>query len=131
MKISSRQFKQLTEIGITLWQSRHAESIMTNDQAKATTTNNCNEIHQTIDLANLAKKQCFNDILIAMDLSPGEIKVEKHHLNLGLFNWSFRANKSDDITFINNQLCSPEIDIIAKSPVLKMQLWHAISTKIL
>jgi DNA polymerase III psi subunit len=127
MNISSRQFKQLTEMGISLWQSRQPESTITGESSQ----DGSDDIYQKIDLTQLVHKQCFNDILQAMNLSIGEIKSEEHHLNLGLFNWSFPVNNTDEITYIDNILCTPEIDVIANSPVLKMQLWHTLNTQIL
>lgn len=137
MSINTRQFSHLTEMGISLWQSRQPQKSNANAIVSKATRKSPENINtsanetQTIHLETLAKKQCFTDILLAMELSIGEVKAEKNQLNLGLINWSFWVNKASPMTYLDNQLFTPEIDEIEKSPTLKKQLWQILNTQIL
>jgi len=75
MSISSRQFKQLTEMGITLWHPRQAKNTLTTISCQKSQASS-HKTYDKVDLANLTRSQCFNDILLAMNLSIGEIKTE-------------------------------------------------------
>ena len=124
MSINQRQFEQLTEMGISLWQHRSDNS----DNEKVATHTSYLEI----DLNVLAKQQLFNDILLSLGLSIGEISQQGDHINLGLFSWYFTLlSSSNNIQLLDQQLTTPTIDDIAKSPALKKQLWQLLSKKIL
>lgn len=124
MSINQRQFEQLTEMGISLWQHRTDNS----DSEKVAT----HKPYIDIDLNALAKQQLFNDILLSLGLSIGEISQQGDHINLGLFSWSFTVlSSSNNIQLLDQQLTTPTIDAIAKSPALKKQLWQLLSKKIL
>ena len=124
MSINQRQFEQLTEMGISLWQHRTDKT--DSDKASA------KKSYIDIDLNTLAKQQLFNDILLSLGLSIGEISQQDHHINLGLFSWYFTASSSsNNIQLLEQQLTTPTIDNLAKSPALKKQLWQLLSKKIL
>ncbi|PKI14206.1 DNA polymerase III subunit psi [Colwellia sp. 12G3] len=124
MSINQHQFEQLTEMGISLWQHRTYEA--PND-AVQTQSNN----YLDIDLKELANRQLFNDILLATGLSIGEISHQDDHLNLGLFNWYFTSVSSQNqIQWLEQQLITPTIAEISKSPALKKQLWQLLTKKI-
>ena len=127
MSITSRQFEQLTEMGISLWQRR--------GQNNKNQTSQEPNIYQAIELSSLAKEHCFTDILLAMNISIGEVKVHQNGLDLGLFNWYFLADKSEissmNISFNNNVLVTPSMASFSQHPELKKQLWHLLSTEIL
>lgn len=132
MSISPRQFDQLTEMGISLWQSR--------PQCNENKTEQNNYLLQDQQsLTNLSKQRFFKDILLSMDVTIGEINVLNDHLDVGLFNWYFRAGALEDSTeesapliyCTNNKLVSPSIDLISQSASLKKQLWHTISNHLL
>ena len=121
MSINQHQFEQLTEMGISLWQHRDSDS-----QNKTLETHS--QSYLDIDLKNLAKQQLFNDILLATGLSIGEINQQGDHLDLGLFNWYFTDKSSPvEIQWLEQQLLTPAIAEISKSPALKKQLWQLLS----
>ena len=121
MSINQHQFEQLTEMGISLWQHRSGDS-----QNKSVPTHS--NSYLDIDLKNLATQQLFNDVLLATGLSIGEINQQGDHLDLGLFNWYFTDKSSPvKIQWLEQQLITPAIAEISKSPTLKKQLWQLLS----
>jgi len=131
MSITTKQFDQLTEMGIDLWQGRISCCIDDTKQYNFITQSQQN-------VTNLTKKKLFSDILRSLNLTIGEVKAQDDHLDVGLFNWYF-LNKNLDgnqknepvISFINNKLISPDIETIAQSTNLKKQLWHTIANNLL
>lgn len=124
MSITQNQFEQLTEMGIDLWQSRTSDNH--SDTTKSKTVS-----YLDIDLASLASQQLFTDILLATGLTIGEISHQGDHLDLGLFNWYFtteqsQGHSSNQIQWLEQQLFTPSIADISKSPALKKQLWHLL-----
>jgi hypothetical protein len=123
MSIDQRQFEQLSEMGIKLWQRR-----TTSKQVGAAELNQ--HPYQKINIDTLTGNQCFNDILQAFNLTLGEINLHSDHLDLGLINWYFIDAKHNDevkITYLNNKLITPTINLISQSVKLKKQLWQTIS----
>ena len=133
MAITSRQFEQLSEMGISLWQSRSHQNIG-------------QEIEEPYlpqsqqSLAQLATQKLFSDILLSLNVTIGEIKAHDNYLDVGLFNWYFTTemktkenllNKPPIIHCIDNKLVSPSIDAIAQSANLKRQLWHIVAKHLL
>lgn len=120
MSINQRQFEQLTEMGISLWQRRSRDTSNSTTIVKP-------DNYIDIDLPVLAKQQLFTDILLSAGLSIGEVNHKGDHLDLGLFNWYFLANSSkDEIQWLEQQLFTPSITNISKSPALKKQLWQLL-----
>jgi len=140
MAITSRQFEQLTEMGIDLWQSRVSCNI--DDKEK----NNYLAQNQQ-SLTSLTKQKLFSDILHSLNLTIGEVKAQNDHLDVGLFNWYFLNEELDEklnesrkekavqeesiINCIDNKLITPCIETIAQSAKLKKQLWHTIANNLL
>ena len=127
MSIDQRQFEQLTEMGIKLWQRKE-----TSEQKKSNKLNQNN--YQTVDLNTLANNGCFKDILLALNLTIGEIKAQTDHLDLGLVNWYFIDSKGggeEKVTYLNNKLITPTINLISQSVKLKKQLWQTISQQLI
>jgi len=123
MSITQNQFEQLTEMGISLWQSRS-----TDKESDAVSTQPISYLD--INLTELANQQLFTDILLATGLTIGEVSHQGDHLDLGLFNWYFTTSPSaDTIQWQEQQLFTPSIDNISKSPALKKQLWHLLGTQ--
>lgn len=135
MSITQNQFEQLTEMGISLWQ--HRSCAKPNNETQTETVS-----YLDIDLAALASQQLFTDILLASGLTIGEVSHQSDHLDLGLFNWYFTANLSADessvqssaqshkqIQWHEQQLFTPSIADISKSPALKRQLWHLLGNQ--
>ncbi len=121
MSINQKQFEQLTEMGISLWQRR---SLTKTNEGEAKTNVN----YLDVNLTELAKKQLFNDIILASGLSIGEVKEHKDHLDLKLFNWYFTNEQSpNELQWQAQQLFTPSIDIISQSAALKRQLWKILS----
>ncbi len=120
MSITQDQFEQLTEMGISLWQSRSRDK-----QSDTVITQSVSYL--AIDFAALTSQQLFTDILLAMGLTIGEVSHQGDHLDLGLFNWYFSASEpSERIQWQGQQLFTPSITNISKSPALKKQLWHLL-----
>ena len=138
MSINQDQFEKLSEMGISLWQSRVENTI--SDTESETTKSYLN-----IDLNTLLAQQLFTDILLSAGLSVGEVNLQDDHLDLGLFNWFFTDDINTDdksaenqstvntteplIRWSEQQLFTPSITEIAKSPVLKKQLWQLLGSK--
>jgi len=124
MSINQHQFEQLTEMGISLWQHRSDET--PNNKIALQPKSYLN-----INLDDLTSQQLFNDIILAAGLSIGEISHHSDHLNLGLFNWYFTEKSSrDEIQWFEQQLITPSIAEISKSPALKKQLWQLLTMQI-
>jgi len=135
MAITSRQFEQLTEMGIDL-------SCNIDDKEK----NNYLAQNQQ-SLTSLTKQKLFSDILHSLNLTIGEVKAQNDHLDVGLFNWYFLNEELDEklnesrkekavqeesiINCIDNKLITPCIETIAQSAKLKKQLWHTIANNLL
>ena len=132
MTITSRQFDQLSEMGISLWQSRNNNSHDNEDSEQYTL-----QTQQSLD--KIAKKTIFSDILLSLNLSIGEINVQNNHLDVGMFNWFFIDKDTEQlaedeqkaITYTDNKLITPNIETIAQSAILKKQLWHTITKNLL
>jgi len=121
MSINQHQFEQLSEMGISLWQHRTCDTPKGKVQAQP-------KHYIDIDLKYLASQQLFNDILLAIGLSIGEINHQSDHLDLGLFNWYFTATSSHNgIKWVEQQLFTPPITELSKSPALKKQLWQLLT----
>jgi len=124
MSINQHQFEQLTEMGISLWQHRTDET--PSDKVALQPKSYLN-----INLNDLTSQQLFNDILLATGLSIGEINHQSDHLNLGMFNWYFTEKSSqNEIQWLEQQLITPSITEISKSPALKKQLWQLLTKQI-
>lgn len=129
MSINQRQFEQLTEMGISLWQRKTvAVEQSPSTEHSAQQKNNYIEPNHEY-LTSLAKQTIFTDILLSLALSIGEVLPKKDHLDLGLFNWYFNAQAQDEpaIHCADNNLVSPSINLISQSPLLKKQLWQTIA----
>ncbi len=126
MSIDQRQFEQLSEMGIKLWQRRE-----TSDRINTAKANQ--ETYQAVNLSTLTSNQCFNDILLALNLTLGEISQQTDHLDLGLINWYFTETHDKNavkITYLNNKLITPSLNLISQSATLKKQLWQTISQQL-
>lgn len=132
MSINQRQYQQLSEIGISLWQHK-PEAFQHTSSTKSNSAHNVCYLKQNNEsLATLSKQTFFTDILLALELSIGEVTAQNDHLDLGLFNWFFcdDQDKSVSIHYSDNKLFSPSIELIRKSHVLKKQLWQTITTNL-
>ena len=154
MAITARQFTQLSEMGITVWQQKAAaqnelcnEHPAPNTQASTAQINTVEtstvsaakkhspaEIVQ-ISIEQLAEHQFFQDLLVSLGLTLGEIKVTTKHINLGFINWQMLSTPTESnsespvkISFKNGLLTTPPMTEIQQSPALKRQLWSIIQT---
>lgn len=154
MSMNTKQFEQLTEMGISLWQSRSCDDAIGSDEIivhddhsiKSTTNSPMHSVASFLAMNekafdSLIKKQLFNDILLALGLSVGEIHLREDHIDAGLFNWYFitpertktadtDVNTKKTIRYINNKLYTPCIDDIEHSISLKKQLWGVFHQQI-
>ena len=154
MAITSRQFEQLSEMGISLWQSRAAHHVNENEHKSV-------YLPQSQQyLTSLTKQTLFSDVLRSLNLTVGEVSARDDHLDAGLFNWYFHNKELDSehnrelakelskeineksgqdnspqdeftIRCVDNKLISPDIETIAQSAKLKKQLWHTIANNLL
>lgn len=131
MAITVKQFEQLNEMGISLWQSRTTEK--TDDSQQISYLAQSQK-----SLTNLFDQTLFNDILRCLNLTIGEIKAQDNHLDAGLFNWYFidkvfdtEDEEKTTISYIDNKLTTPCIEKIALSAQLKKQLWHTVAYNLL
>jgi DNA polymerase III psi subunit len=138
MSINQRQYLQLSEMGISLWQPRPLA--FQDDSSTQIEFNRTDSKHQISylkqdieSLAVLTRQTFFTDLLLTLELSTGEVTAQKDHLNLGLFNWFFYTDENNKtaIHCADNKLISPSIEIIRKSPALKKKLWQTITTNLL
>lgn len=133
MSINQRQFEQLTEMGICLWQHK-TDAFVHNSTSECSTTQttNTNKLPPEY-LTTLAKQTIFTDILQVLALSIGEISLKSDHLDFGLFNWYFNSNEQTALAIhcIDNNLVSPSIELISQSAALKKQLWQIIINNLL
>lgn len=118
MALTQRQYDQLNEIGISLWQNRSASTTESDTAATIKLTNE--------DFLQLLDSQLFQDILLALSITPDQISLLAGHLDLGLLNWHMADVESCEMTA--SQLTTPTLDKLSKSPQLKQQLWQLIST---
>ncbi|MDX2369668.1 MAG: DNA polymerase III subunit psi [Colwellia sp.] len=133
MSINQRQYQQLTEMGISLWQHRPT-AFQNTLSIEHNSEHDISYLEQDIESLNtLTKQTFFTDLLLTLELSVGEVTAQKDHLDLGLFNWFFYTdeNKASSIHCTDNKLMSPSIELIRKSPALKKQLWQTITTHLL
>ncbi|PCH97935.1 MAG: hypothetical protein COB83_00510 [Gammaproteobacteria bacterium] len=128
MSINQRQFKQLTEMGISLWQQKSATDSKHSSSEQNEPQKNAYTKLDEQSLAELIKQTLFTDILQCLGLSIGEVIAKNDHLDLGLFNWYFSstAQNENSIRCTNNNLISPTLALIGQSVPLKKQLWQAI-----
>jgi DNA polymerase III psi subunit len=133
MTVNQRQFDQLTEMGISLWQ--HKSATFDHDSSIKDSPKHENSFIEQTDkyLTNLATQTIFIDILQSLGLSIGEVSHKKDHLDLGLFNWYFSSKKQEEpsIHCTDNNLISPSVELISQSPALKKQLWQIIAKNLL
>ena len=133
MSINQKQYQQLTEIGISLWQHR-PDAFQDASSTQQNSVHDVSYLNQDIQSLDILTKQTFfTDLLLTLGLSIGEVTAQKDHLDLGLFNWFFCADedKTSSIHCADNKLISPSIELIRKSPALKKQLWQTIATNLL
>lgn len=138
MTINQQQFDQLTEMGISLWQSKRDEptksalNSMTARHKKVHPEKSYVALNNTL-LTELCQQQCFIDILQLFDITIGEVTLKNNHLDCGLFNWYFTTNTFDKSSpyCMNNNLFSPSIALITQSPALKKRLWQTIINQLL
>lgn len=133
MSINQRQYEQLTEVGICLWQHKAVAFVHnSSNEYSATQTKSTSKLPPEY-LTTLAKQTIFTDMLQILALSIGEITLKSDHLDFGLFNWYFNSSEqiAPAIHCIDNNLVSPSIELISQSPALKKQLWQIIINNLL
>jgi DNA polymerase III psi subunit len=118
MPVSARQFQHLQVMGIPVWQQNKLGS-----PAEEST----NLI--SLSLEELQKHAFFSDVLLALNISIGEISINNNTLNMGLFNWQFIDSLS--IEYKENLLTTPELKNLTSSVSLKKQLWQTLSTNLM
>ncbi len=116
--ISKRQYEHLTEMGITLYQSRENNSNIIND-----------ELIAPDELSSFLTEQLFLDVLMALSLDTDVVRRTDTALDLGTFNWQFQ--ESSDFVFDKNTLISPPLKDIKNSATLKRHLWQLITEQLL
>ena len=121
MPLNQKQHQYLDAMGINLWQRKMQASILdSNTRPQATTDDK-----QSLDITVLSQSQLFNDIIQAMDVSLGDISVDKNSLNLGWLNWEI--NKGGALYLSDNILHTPEISTLSASNTQKAELWALLA----
>ena len=120
MSINPQQFEQLSAMGISLWAQKPMVTNSVDDVAHKQRV--C-----SINLQQLILHPLFNDIILSLGLSIGEIRQDNNHLDLGLFSWYFTADDNHDMQWSTQQLFTPSLENIAQSPDLKRRLWQILS----
>ncbi|WP_448212734.1 DNA polymerase III subunit psi [Colwellia sp. MEBiC06753] len=109
--ISAQAFDKLSAMGIPLYQQRSKEASPV-------------ESFLPVVPAEVANSTLFNDLLLAINVTPSEVTFTDNTIDLGLINWRFV--ETDTVSLNKNQLLSPSIERISQSVTLKKQLWHLI-----
>lgn len=133
MSINQRQFDQLSEMGISLWQNKSIPDVQ-NALPQGNVKLDENYVRQNDKtLSDLIKQTIFVDILQSVDISIGEVNHKNDHIDLGLFNWYFNSKEDGESSIYcdNNNLFSPSVKLISQSPELKKQLWQIIMNNLL
>ena len=116
--ISKRQYEHLTEMGITLYQSKANDASHTRDSVIAPD-----------ELSSVLAEQLFLDVLKSLSLDTDVVRRTDTALDLGTFNWQFQDG--DTLMFEKNTLTSPPLKEIKNSVPLKRTLWQLIVEKLL
>ena len=144
MTISKRQFELLNAMSIPLWVSKQSNTVPVIKTIKEEQKENHLIIKEqltpskpvitsnklVINLTVLVEKPLFNDILVSMGLLSTQAVLGTHtenSVNLGVIDWQFSDKKI--ISFTNNLLITPYLQVLEKSPQLKRQLWQLIIDK--
>lgn len=128
MSITQRQFKHLNEMGIMVWKHRNSDN-------KSNTSNDIASKYITSPTIMPINQQCliedlfFIDVLISVNLSVGDVNISNDTVDLGLFNWQFI--QSEQLSFANSVLYTPEINVLKSNIKLKRTLWHIIQQEVL
>jgi len=129
-------------MGINVWQRRNLVGSLEVSINKYTTSTEPPTIEQSSPKSSTPKAQplaitsneltrytLFTDILQCIDMSIGEINIEKNVIDLGLFNWQFIEN--EEISFSRSTLSTPVLTTLKNSITLKKQLWKTIQQEVL
>lgn len=152
MSINKRQFNLLQAMGITVWQRRELsserstmafdDSVNKTDQVsdsvnvvtaqltstprQALTDHTTNNDTIAIDLKALLKQPLFNDIIRCLGVNSADLSINHNQIDLGFINWQFTAR--EHIELKHNCLTTPQLAMLANSPVLKKSLWQSIGS---
>ena len=143
MTVTKRQFNHLNEMGINVWQRRNLVDSLEANNLKHNNASTETHVIKHSNLKNLSLKAqplaitsneltqytLFTDILQSIDMSIGEINIEKNVIDLGLFNWQFIENET--INFNHSTLSTPVLTTLKNSITLKKQLWKTIQQEVL
>lgn len=122
MTISQQQFDALEAMGIPLWQRNDFSA--DNSGESSTAQVKASEF-LPIDFSVFSEFALFQDVLIALDLSIGEVKFSEQTLDLGFINWHFSS--AGNVALDQGNLITPTIEKIISNPSLKKALWLAIA----
>lgn len=116
MTISKQQFQYLQEMGIPVYLTREkdAQGTLASDS----------EVNSKLN-DNLLTHPLVKDILQSMNLSQGEVSVNKTHISLDTLDWYF--SEQDRISLSNSQLQTPELAKLAANGQLKKALWQVLN----
>lgn len=113
MTLSAKQFDTLSAMGISLWQFKNTPTNISTD----TTTPAL-----TIDKVELQQSKLFSDILLSLNYNFADIEINPTTIEFSDFSWQFTNNK--ELSFKQQRLMTPTLEILAQSSALKQQLWH-------
>jgi len=125
MTVTQKQYSQLSEMGINVWQSRAS---LNNSTADSTETSSIVK-PLTINAKEIVTQSLFLDVLHSIDCEIGDIEIKNDTVDLGLINWQFSDNST--INFDHNILTTPPLNLLALSTQLKRDLWQTLTEKVL
>ena len=126
MTLSKRHFTLLNAMDIPLW-CRHVSTTSSGDVQKintAVTQESPTDSLITVDFESLCNNPLFSDILLSLNLTLEAVKPQESKVDCGLFHWQFSSKNA--LSFQQNILTTPSLEILAQSHTLKRQLWSLI-----
>ena len=111
--IQQAAFDKLTAMGIELYQLREQQ-----DDTAATS-------YLAIDKSTITNNRLYLDVLAALSLNQTEVTISQNTIDLGLFCWHFHDENS--VTLTQQNLQTPTLEVMAKQPQLKQQLWQLLT----
>ena len=128
MTVTKRQYSHLSEMGINVWQQRSTHTFVNTNNASNEYNDKPNK-YLPIDSTSLLSNVLFQDVLLSINCSIGDVNIDKNTIDLGFINWCFSEVSS--LTFTNNTLITPPLQSLSNNVLLKRELWQILNTKVL
>lgn len=128
MTVTQRQYSHLTEMGINVWRQRNTLPDNIVAESSELIPDKPSQF-LTIDSNEFINNTLFQDVLLSINCSVGDVTFDKNTINLGLINWRFV--QSNTLNFSHNVLTTPSLESLSHNIVLKRELWQILNTKVL